>query len=113
MVRVLRPAGIAEHGKCIQGFYGNLGEPPTSIRKAVNKDIPHPKCPGLSGLYCHLIRRKESGNTVNGIQYPRETEGEETGEGSLSISIVPFVVGEVQSERADVGKGVCLYLRSN
>lgn len=62
MVRGLCPAGVEEHSKCEKGFYGNLGEPPTSNREVVKKkkkDLPHPKSPGKTGKYCHLSKRQE------------------------------------------------------
>jgi len=63
------PSGVVVIGRYTRGFCGNLGEPPASRREAVSKGMPHPKCPGQSGLYCHLIRRKETGNTADGIQH--------------------------------------------
>lgn len=93
MVRGLCPAGVEEHSKCEKGFYGNLGEPPTSNREVVKKKkkgLTTPKkvqARQVSIATCQSVKKRQYRQW-----YPkqRETECKETGEGSLSIPIIPL-----------------------
>ena len=55
-------------------------------------DCPYQNNPGQPGTCLHPVRHRKGGNAV--VTEPRETEGKEKGEGSLSIFIVPLNGGK-------------------
>jgi hypothetical protein len=60
---------------------------------------PVTNSPGVSGSLLPP-RTKKQGSSVTAVSAPRETEGNETDEGSLSILIVPIERWEISSVKA-------------
>lgn len=64
--------------------------------------------PGVSGYLLPPRTRKQGSSEV--VSKPRETEGEEKDEGSLSIFIVPMKDGESAPRDPSQREGRCLFV---
>ncbi len=92
--------GVREHIKDRLGKHGNTGEPNVSTRDNAGRGQPQEQ---QTRLIRELVAsdqtiRISDRRTV--VFEPRETEGKEKGEGSLSISIVPIESREIMTDES-------------
>ncbi|TAJ09708.1 hypothetical protein DMA11_19910 [Marinilabiliaceae bacterium JC017] len=81
-------------------MHGNTGEPTVSTRNKGNTRASLPQSP-VTELGTHILPIRYEKDVSYVVSEPRETEGKEKDEGSLSMPIVPYESREISPMKAD------------